>query len=243
MKEIILAVSISLLMSQSAHAGLLSSTLNELTVKGGELQSCPNVTMEQQADSFFKDPEWSSLEASDGRQLVNLSGTFTFKNRPVRGLLQMWIQDDSFSMEALEINGQPQPEVMIDALLSKMCEAAKANATMVSREEQELPFIGKRNFNFEGGSGTNEYITIHSNGQVVLESCGASNALNDFQAICSVDWEGIFTNPLKTKYGTYRVDADRIYELSDNGQRKTCPEDGGDSRDKNCSVGLYEVNQ
>ena len=124
MKKIALAASISLLMASTAQAGLLSKW-DELTVKTGELESCPGVTLEQQADSFFKDPEWSAGKATDGRKLVNVSGTFTYGDRPVRGLLQMWIQGEEFSVEALEINGQPQPDLMIDALLDKMCEAAK----------------------------------------------------------------------------------------------------------------------
>ena len=113
-----------LLTVPAAQAGMFNK-LDELTVKGGELESCPGVTLEQQADSFFKDPEWSAGKAADGRKLVNVSGTFTYGDRPVRGLLQMWIQGDEFSVEALEINGQPQPDLMIDALLDKMCEAAK----------------------------------------------------------------------------------------------------------------------
>lgn len=124
MKKIALAASVSLLMASTAQAGLLNKW-DELTVKTGELESCPGVTLEQQADSFFKDPEWTAGEATDGRKLVNVSGTFTYDDRPVRGLLQMWIQGEEFSVEALEINGQPQPDVMIDALLEKMCEAAK----------------------------------------------------------------------------------------------------------------------
>lgn len=122
-----LAVMISLLMAPAAQAGLLNKW-DELTVKTGELESCPGVTLEQQADSFFKDPEWSAGKAADGRKLVNVSGTFTYGDRPVRGLLQMWIQGEEFSVEALEINGQPQSDLMIDALLDKMCEAAKEEA-------------------------------------------------------------------------------------------------------------------
>ncbi|MGL6568098.1 hypothetical protein [Aeromonas dhakensis] len=124
-KKFVLAASVSLLMAPAAQAGLLSKW-DELTVKGGELESCPGVTLEQQADSFFKDPDWSAGKAADGRKLVNVSGTFTYGDRPVRGLLQMWVQGEGFSVEALEINGQPQPDVMIDALLSKLCEAAQS---------------------------------------------------------------------------------------------------------------------
>ncbi len=137
-KKLALAASVSLLMAPSAQAGLLSKW-DELTVKGGELESCPGVTLEQQADSFFKDPEWSAGKAADGRKLVNVSGTFTYMERPVRGMLQMWVQGEGFSVEALEINGQPQPEIMIDALLDKMCEAAKEEAAPNSSTWETAP--------------------------------------------------------------------------------------------------------
>lgn len=233
MKRLVLAASVSPLMAPAAQAGLLSKW-DELTVKGGELESCPGVTLEQQADSFFKDPEWSAGKAADGRKLVNVSGTFTYGDRPVRGLLQMWVQGEEFSVEALEINGQPQPDVMIDALLSKMCEAARSQHTKEvkgkNQTRTDLPFVGKRRFNFSGGSGTAEFITIQSNGHTVVESCCSE---------CSIDFEGPFTNPLKTQYGVYRVEAKRIFELDDKGRGKTCQKELGEPRDTRCSVELY----
>lgn len=235
-----LAVMISLLTAPAAQAGLLSK-LDEFTVKGGELESCPCVTLEQQADSFFKDPEWSAGKAADGRKLVNVSGTFTYGDRPVRGLLQMWVQGEEFSVEALEINGQPQPDVMIDALLEKMCEAAKEEVVPQTAQQgkQGLPFIGKRSFNFAGGNGTERYITIQQNGLTVIESCGASlmdDSGNFQEPSCSVDWKGPFATPLKTSSAMYRVDKERIYQIEP---------DGSPARDcmassEDCSVSLYE---
>lgn len=233
MKRLVLAASVSLLMMPAAHAGLLSKW-DELIVKGGELDSCPGVTLEQQADSFFQDPDWSAGKAADGRKLVNVSGTFTYMERPVRGMLQMWVQGEGFSVEALEINGQPQPDVMIDALLSKMCEASQIQQPKGGDEKAQaradLPFVGKRRFNFSGGSGTAEFITIQSNGHTVVESCGSE---------CSIDFEGPFSNPLKTQHGIYRVEAKRIFELDEKGRSKTCQKELGEPRDTKCSVELY----
>ena len=229
-----------LLTVPAAQAGMFNK-LDELTVKGGELESCPGVTLEQQADSFFKDPEWSAGKAADGRKLVNVSGTFTYGDRPVRGLLQMWIQGEEFSVEALEINGQPQPDLMIDALLDKMCEAAKEEVSPQTTQQgaQRIPFIGKRSFNFAGGSGTERYITIQQNGLTEIESCGASlmdDNGNFREPSCSVDWKGPFAIPLKTSSAIYRVEEDRIYQIE---------QDGSPARDcmasrEDCSVSLYE---
>lgn len=232
-KKLALAASVSLLMVPAAQAGLLSKW-DELTVKEGVLDSCPGVTLEQQADSFFKAPDWSAGTATDGRKLVNVSGTFTYGDRPVRGMLQMWVQGEAFSVEALEINGQPQLEIMIDALLSKMCEAAQSQQPKevkgTAQARADLPFVGKRRFNFSGGSGTTKFITIQSNGHTVVESCGSE---------CSTDFEGPFTNPLKSRYGIYRVEAKRIFELDEKGRSKTCQKELGEPRDTRCSVELY----
>jgi len=239
-KKLALAASVSLLMVPAAQAGLLSKW-DELTVKEGELDSCPGVTLVQQADSFFKDPDWSAGKAADGRKLVNVSGTFTYMERPVRGMLQMWVQGEEFSVEALEINGQPQPEIMIKAVLDKMCEAAKEEVAPQTAQQgaQPLPFIGKRSFNFAGGRGTEQYITIQQNGQTVIESCGAAlmDDNGNFQEpSCSVDWKGPFATPLKTSTAMYRVEKERIYQIEP---------DGSPARDcmasrEDCSVSLYE---
>ncbi|MFM5185953.1 hypothetical protein ACEUAF_19880 [Aeromonas veronii] len=239
-KRLVLAASVSLLMAPAAQAGLLSKW-DELTVKGGELESCPGVTLEQQADSFFKDPEWSAGKAADGRKLVNVSGTFTYMERPVRGMLQMWVQGKEFSVETLEINGQPQSDLMIDALLDKMCEAAKEEVAPQTalRGKQPLPFIGKRSFNFAGGNGTERYITIQKNGLTVIESCGAAlmDDNGNFQKpSCSVDWKGQFAIPLKTSSAMYRIEKDRIYQIEPDGSpAKDCLASRED-----CSVSLYE---
>lgn len=239
-QRLVLAASVSLLMAPAAQAGLLSKW-DELTVKGGELESCPGVTLEQQADSFFKDPEWSAGTAADGRKLVNVSGTFTYMERPVRGMLQVWVQGEGFSVEALEINGQLQPEIMIDALLDKMCEAAKEEVAPQTalRGKQPLPFIGKRSFHFAGGNGTERYITIQKNGLTVIESCGAAlmDDNGNFQEpSCSVDWKGQFAIPLKTSSAMYRIEKDRIYQIEPDGSpAKDCLASRED-----CSVSLYE---
>ena len=121
-----------------------------------------------------------------------------------------------------------------DALLEKMCEAAQSQqpkgVTERTQARADLPFVGKRRFNFSGGSGTAEFITIQSNGHTVVESCGSE---------CSIDFEGPFTNPLKSQYGSYRVEAKRIFELDEKGQGKTCQKELGEPRDTKCSVELY----
>jgi len=53
----------------------------------------------------------------------------------------------------------------------------------------DLPFVGRRIFNFDGGNGTEKSITISANGHATLESHGSSGK--------SVDFDGAFSNPLR----------------------------------------------
>lgn len=118
------AVGLLMLCSTGAQAGLLS-LLDVATLKESELEMCPNISVEKMVNSFFEDPEWTGGKAADGRKLVNVSGTITYASQPARAMVQVWMQDDGFSVEALEINGRPQPEGMLDLLLEKMCQSAR----------------------------------------------------------------------------------------------------------------------
>ncbi|WP_324036540.1 hypothetical protein, partial [Aeromonas caviae] len=154
-----------------AQAGLLS-LLDVATLKESELEMCPNITVEKMVNNFFEDPEWTGGKAADGRKLVNVSGTITYASQPARAMVQVWMQDDGFSVEALEINGRPQPEGMLDLLLEKMCQSARGADHTGTPQQQAvaLPFTGTRYFNFGGESGIQQSITIAPNGRVTLRS-------------------------------------------------------------------------
>lgn len=205
-----LAIALLMLCSAEAHADLLSM-LDVATVKESTLDMCPNTTVEKMVDSFFEDPEWTGGKAADGRKLVNVSGTITYASQPARAMVQVWMQDDGFSVEALEINGRPQPEGMLDLLLEKMCQSARGSDHTGDPQPQaaDLPFTGTRYFNFGGESGTQQSITIAPNGRVTLRSHGATSV--------SVDYQGMYENPLLTPAGNYRVHADKIYVTDEGG--------------------------
>jgi hypothetical protein len=42
---------------------------NVMMVKNGDLSHCPNVTVGQMVDSFFRSPSWESVESRDGELL------------------------------------------------------------------------------------------------------------------------------------------------------------------------------
>lgn len=90
-----------------------------------------------------------------------------------------------------------------------------------------LPFVGKRLFNFAGGSGTGRSITIRADGFTRVESYGTSGS--------TVDYEGPFSNPIREATGAGLLFRDgRVYLTMDGEIEKDCKGDG-----KDCVSDLY----
>ena len=94
-------------------------------VKGGTLQLCPGHTVDQMVQGFMGSPSWESGKTDSGKVFVNVSGDITFKNKPVRALIQFNVEGDRFSFNALEMNGVPSPNLIAVGLMQKMCASAK----------------------------------------------------------------------------------------------------------------------
>lgn len=67
---------------------------------------------------------------------------------------------------------------------------------------ETLPFVGMRKFNFEGGNGTGQSVTISKNGQMTFRFYGSYAAGNR----TSVTYKGKYKNPI-------RIDEDAIYKI------------------------------
>jgi hypothetical protein len=86
----------------------------------------------------------------------------------------------------------------------------------VAREKQKLPFIGTRYFNFMGGTGTVESITIDKNGKVTLKVHGTVST--------EVYYTGKFSNPVGD---LLLLNGNKVYRLDDKGQIiKGCRREG-----------------
>lgn len=96
-------------------------------VKSGNFNGC-HKTVEQAVNDFFGSPKWDSGIGSDGPTkgltLVDLQGGMEFSGKDVTAVLQFIVDEKNgtFQAHALEINGVPQPPIMIMGLVSKMCE-------------------------------------------------------------------------------------------------------------------------
>lgn len=101
-----------------------------------------------------------------------------------------------------------------------------------------LPFIGKRAFNFEGGSGTEEIVTIHDNGRTVIEGCGTADALfDDAEPSCTVFYDGKFSSIIKTEFDFYRITREAVIKVDADGNRLADCEAKG----MNCITSLYSI--
>lgn len=123
------SLSISALLAVSVAFLLLlascSSDENVLKVKGSKLSAYPSSkTIGEAIDAFFADAKWSSGTSDKGVAFVNAEGKITYADKEVTAVLQFQISKDgkTFQVNALEFNGVPQNQLMINGLLAKIYE-------------------------------------------------------------------------------------------------------------------------
>jgi len=87
---------------------------------------------------------------------------------------------------------------------------------------EPLPFIGKKFFNFMGGTGTEQSITIKKNGHTVIQLCGDPAT----GGTCEVEYKGAFKNPIMLKNGEgWLIKDNKIYSLEHGEIAKGCSGD------------------
>jgi hypothetical protein len=91
-------------------------------VKTGYLTSCPNISIEEAVNGFFGNPSWEAIIAEDGNKYVNVTGDMTYMKKEVVGSLQFRIyeENNTFEINAFEINDLPQNKLMLAGLLADM---------------------------------------------------------------------------------------------------------------------------
>jgi hypothetical protein len=94
---------------------------------------------------------------------------------------------------------------------------------------ETLPFTGTRRFNFLGGSGTGQSITIESNGDTLVQLHGTMQT--------SVLYRGKFSNPIVLEDGVkLLLEGDRIYIL---GPKQHSAKDCKPTKENPCEANLY----
>lgn len=68
-------------------------------VKGGYLESYPDMPIGEAFDNFFYDPEWKSFEASGGSMIVEFNGEFEYFDRNTDCTFQFEVNENSGAFE------------------------------------------------------------------------------------------------------------------------------------------------
>lgn len=98
------------------------------SVKNGHFYSYDEMTVGEAVDNFFDNPKWSSGEPVDkalaGYTLVNCKGGISYYDEYAVAEIQFLVDKDdgSFELHAFEIDGVPQSDYMIGALIELMFE-------------------------------------------------------------------------------------------------------------------------
>ena len=96
------------------------------TIKKGFFDACQEYNVETLVNSFFANPEWESfVSPDDDKYHLNASGQITYDNKPANALIQFEMDgNDSWEINAFEINGEAQNDFMAAELINKMCLSA-----------------------------------------------------------------------------------------------------------------------
>jgi hypothetical protein len=95
-------------------------------IKEGYFTACETYTVETLVNSFFTNPEWESfISPEDGKYHLNATGGILYEDKPAVAAIQFEIEGDSWEMNAFEIDGEPQTDLMSVALIKKMCSSVE----------------------------------------------------------------------------------------------------------------------
>jgi hypothetical protein len=122
----------SILLLVILGTNLVSNKYTHLyTVRYGSLNICPERTLDELATATMKNPSWDSLIADDGYYYVSLTGKITqnrirdllaiHRGNPVNALIQFRVDGDEFIYYAMEINGEPQNDLVATELINLLC--------------------------------------------------------------------------------------------------------------------------
>lgn len=147
--------------------GCLDSSEVKL-VKEGRLGVCSKHTLEEMADGYLKNPEWTSGTSENGDVFVNLSGGVIDSSDGMEShvVFQFIVDEENqdFKYGAMEFDGSPKDEFSARILFSLMCANAKSSGSDSSDyrgddQGSTTGFFGKiknafkRLFGFSGSDG------------------------------------------------------------------------------------------
>ena len=111
-----------------------------LSVKNGYPVTIPEIIYGKAFDAFFAAPTWRYFKAKSGEDVVEFTGSCTYKDAEVRARLQFIISDDGDSFEhgALSFNDVPQSVLITNLLVYKAFEEyASQHDIEIAEEDNE----------------------------------------------------------------------------------------------------------
>ena len=145
-----------------------------------------------------KGDEYQKIEAADGID------TYYIVTR-ANGTIEHYALDGTLQWS----NVEHEEELDLDDIQSSQLEhnIQETNSTALGY----LPFVGERNFNFLGGSGTGYIIKINPDGQTKIKSCGVDS--------CTMIYNGKYANPISFDDGSgFLFGNSKIYALPETGK-------------------------
>ena len=92
-------------------------------VKEGYFDLCEETTVEVLVQNFFANPSWDSFFADDDYYYINVTGNIMYNNAEAFTLVQFSVyEDQTWEINAFEIDGQPQDDYMVIELINLMCQ-------------------------------------------------------------------------------------------------------------------------
>lgn len=79
-------------------------------------QYSETITVGEAFNQFFNDPEWVSYQ--DGaQQMVDFKGGCTYNGEPATMIITFVVNNDTFSVQEIKVEGEPLPEITYDDVL------------------------------------------------------------------------------------------------------------------------------
>lgn len=84
-------------------------------------QYSETITVGEAFNQFFSDPKWVSYK--DGaQQMVDFKGGCTYNGDPVTMIITFVVNNDTFSVQEIKVEGEPLPEITYDEALRAIYE-------------------------------------------------------------------------------------------------------------------------
>lgn len=117
-------------------------------------------------------------------------------------------------------------------------DTTKQIANLEIKQKLDLPFIGKRIYNMDGGSGTASIITITEDGLVIIKGVPSPGAAG-LGAKGEIEFKGPYKPIIKTKDGyRYKIEPDKISLVNEKGEIEKGCGSGGIQANEPCTAML-----